>query len=159
MEKLNENQKKVIAKLKSEIQKDIKIAVEMAKYGGLFDLLYFLYTLKINRLELVYKQKKQSSTSLHKIATNLFEETTKYIIQLLLKYSKQNIVKNKKTGMPSVNFKLAESLINQCNLINSKYESIFLMQLFDVEILDENIKNVKINVHEATTNKNKNKFL
>jgi len=158
MKELNENQIKALNKLNVEIQKDIEVAVEMAKYGKLLDLIYFIYSLKTLRLQSVYSDEKGESSSFLKTATNVLEEANKYIIQLLVKYSKPDMVIDKQTGLPVINFNLTQALTKQCTMINSKYEGQSLIQLFDVELLDKDAKKLKIDMKDASTDMDVKKF-
>lgn len=159
MKELTSNQQKALKKLDDEIQNDIQIAKEMAKCGKLLDLIYFVYNLKTVRLRGIYLEDTGDTNSLFKTTSNLLEEAFKYIIQLLVKFFSPEIVTEKESNKPIVNFKLTQALINQCILINSKYESQSIIQLFDVDLLDKDAKKFKIDMNDASTDEDVKKFL
>lgn len=158
MAELNENQRKAFVKLNKEIQKDIQVAVEMAKQGKLFDLFYFIYGLKTLRLQASYAEEVGQMSSLFKVTTNVLEEANKFIIQLLVKFFTPDIAIDKESKVPVINFNLTQALIKQCTLINSKYESLSLVQLFDVELLDEEAKKFKIDMKDMPKDVDAKKF-
>lgn len=158
MKELNEQQLKALKKIETELEKDITIAVEMAKHGMFFDLLYFVYSFKTLRLNEIVANEQKRNTSFLQTTTHAYEDITKYVIQLLTKFGTTELAQDKESGMPHINFNMTEALFKQCTYINSKYESKSMVQLFDIELLDEEAKKLKIDTKSVKTDEDVKKF-
>lgn len=158
MKELSAVQIKALEKLNKELKKDVEVATEMAKQGYLFDLLYFVYSLKSMRIHSVQANDTNQESAFFINTVNLIEESIKYSIQLLAKYASADIVLDKETEIPIVNFKLTQALSKQCTMINSKYESQSMIQLFNVEILDDEVKQLKISMDNIKDDDDAKKF-
>ena len=121
-------------KLRSELDKDIDLAIDMAKSCGLFEFLYFIYHLHILRLLPFFPLAKSKKKEIVNAYSTTIEESVKYIISLIAKYGSGQIAISKKDKTANLNTKLIEIFIKHGNYINSKYESESLIQLFDVQV-------------------------
>ncbi|MES2678530.1 MAG: hypothetical protein V4635_01535 [Bacteroidota bacterium] len=158
MKPLTPEQLKALEKLKTEIEKDIGVAVETAKYAKLFELLYFIYELKRHRLQKVYATDHGEQAVFIQFATNIVEESVKYSIQLIAKYYTPDLTFDKESKKPVINFKVTQLLDKQTTYINSKYESLSMVQLFIVTLMDPGAKKLKIDMSNVNSDIDAKKF-
>lgn len=158
MKELKPDQTKALEKLHKELKKDVNVAIEISKKGYFLELIYFIYNLKSMRIHSIQAKDLSESSSFIDNSFNLIEETIKYAIQLLAKHASPDFVLEAKTEYPIVNFRLVDVLNKQCKMINSKYESESMIQLFDVELLDEDAKQLKINMDNIKEDKDAQKL-
>lgn len=142
---------KALEKLKLELTKDIDSAIEMTESCGLLEFLYFVYQLHWTRLLHLFPNAETQKPELLSVYTNTIEESIKYIISLTAKFGHWGfaMLKNKKT--PFFNIKLVQILLKQGTLINSKYETESMIQLFDVQVSGERNQHVRIDMSTAET--------
>lgn len=148
---MTEEKNKALEKLRSEIDKNIETAVEMAQHCGLLEFLYFIYQLHWTRLLHLFPNAKNQNTQVLSAYTNTIEESLKHIISLTAKFGHWSFAVPKEKGLPFLNIKLVQLLLKQGNLINSKYETESMIQLFDVQVSGERNQLLKIDMSNAET--------
>lgn len=148
-----------LTKLSEEIQKDIATAVELSKQCGVVELLYYLYYFHWIRQLNFFPNAQSENPHLIRAFSNALEDSYKYIISLISKYGSWKIRQPNKKYFPELNIKLVHLLSKHVNLINSKYENISMVQLFDVEVYGERNRYAKIDMSSADTNSDVKKML
>ncbi len=143
--KMNQSER-ALKKLKIEINKDIDLAVNMAKSCGLLELLIFIYWLHLMRLLHLFPHAKNEKKELISCYSNSATETIKYVISLITKYGHWGFAIPKKQKAPSINIRLVQHLLKHGNYINSKYETESMIKLFEVQVSGERDQHVRIDM-------------
>lgn len=150
---------RALKKLKKELDKDIHSLVLFSKEMTIAELLYIIYELHIFRIYNKYLPIDHPGKSkYYKTVTSLAEESFKYLIQILTKHCRKEVVCNK-NGVPKLNVKSLPLLIKISNTINSKYELESLIQLYKVRVSGERDRIIEIDTNNERTDINVKKFV
>jgi hypothetical protein len=142
---------KALEKLRLEINKDIDTATEMAKSCGLLEFLYFIYQLHWTRLLHLFPNAENQKPEILSAYTNTIEESLKYITSLTAKFGHWGFAIPKGEKIPFLNIKLVQVFLKHGNLINSKYETESMIQLFDVQVSGERNQHLRIDMSNVET--------
>ncbi len=135
MEMKSKNDKeRALVKLKKEVNADINTAVKLAKECCIVNLLYLFYQLHIIRISESEHIEAGANEFLQHALSNGFTDSIKYAIGLIAKYG---WVDDEVGGRLKIDGNSITNLILHINLLNSKYENVSLLQLFDVEVYGE----------------------
>lgn len=148
---MTEEKTKALEKLRLEINKDIDTAVDMAKHCGLLEFLFFIYQLHWTRLLHLFPNAQNQKSETLSAYTNTIEESFKYIISLTAKFGHWGFAIHKDEKLPFLNIKLVQVFLKHGNLINSKYETESMIQLFDVQVSGERNQHLRIDMSNAET--------
>ncbi len=133
------NKEKNIKKINEDINNYIKQSVNLANNANIMELLYFIYSLHFLRLS---RPSDYAGTSynpkLIQLSNQQFEEAIKYIIQILAKYSKSEIVEENNRIV--FNQDIIQQILKNANNINSKYETVAMINLFDIKENDNSFE-------------------
>lgn len=149
---MTEEKNKALKKLRLEINKDIDTAIEMSKQCGLLELLYFIYLLHWTRLLHLFPNAQNRNPEILSIYANTIEESLKYNISLIAKFGHWGFTFRKDENLPFLNNMLLQMFLKQGNLINSKYETESMIQLFEVQVSGERNQQLRIDMSNAETN-------
>ncbi len=153
---------KALAKLGREIKKDIDNVKSAAHNCGLFEFLFFIYLLRINRHHKVTEIDK-SVGDLSKNSSLKFlsmsEESLKYMISLVAKYGYGGISISKNDLKPFFDFNLVKILQQYGNLINSKYEFKSLLEIFNVNVTGNDNRFIEVDMSNMEKDLNVRKYM
>ena len=149
---------RAIDKTKLEILKDINDIVYVAKKSGLGELFYYLHYLHFIRLIKKFGDFPESKKKITALYVRQVTDAYKYIIQLLYKHSQKVLVKNKINNL-FLNSKITLFLNKAILNINSKYETLSFLTLFDnIEVSGKRDQFIKVNLEKVTKDDRLNKF-
>lgn len=143
---------RALKKLDTEIDRDIDKLIDASKGSTISELLWWLYLLHLNRvvrsnLDIIPEGVNENSI---KAVTSMGEESLKYLIQLNIKYRRNEL---QQYGEYIVfNQRLTDYLFKNANILNSKYETYSFVNLFEVSVHGDRDRYVKIDMSEVKTN-------
>ncbi|EQA69826.1 hypothetical protein [Leptospira noguchii] len=147
---MSDLKKKAHLKLKKELNKDINKLIEAAaKLTTFMELQYLLYLLHANRTLNTYPDRATfQNKEFIEMVSALEEETIKYVIQLCTKFGKKaaRVING---NFPILNLNIVDFLIHNGNILNSKYEIHYFIELFKIELEGKDDRFMKIHLHEA----------
>lgn len=144
---------RALEKLNLEIRKDIRKLIDSGSNTCFSELLYFAYLLHTNRLRNMYPDIARGvSVEMMQVYTSLTEETLKYLIQICVKFGL------KRYNSEPYNHFLISNMIQSGNILNSKYESKSLIDLFEVEVYGERDRYLKLDMKAVNSNDDVKRF-
>ncbi|KFC20215.1 hypothetical protein [Chryseobacterium sp. FH1] len=152
------DKQKALEKIRIELNKDIDNICEISKNCNFLELLYFVYQLHWVRLLRHFPNAENVNPEVISTYSNSLEESLKYLISLSAKFGKWRIAISKEDNGPILNLPLAQFLIKDANLINSKYETEALIKLFDIRVSGERNQHVRIDMSNAEKDKDVKKL-
>lgn len=140
------HRERAIAKLRTELNKDISRAVNVAKCFGLWELLRLCYVLRMNRVIMTIPHYREKVTPAEMRLFHLYDESLKYAISLSAQHGKWR--QGAPEGDPLVNFDndLVLFLDEICRHINGKYETEMLLHIADVRVSGERDQDCQVNL-------------
>lgn len=147
-----DQKERALKKLQTELNKDIKHAIIMAKECGLLELIYFIYKLHWVRLLPFLANIDQMNKDLVNAFANSTEDSVKYIISLISKFGNWGLKITKEDKKVHINIPLLEEIQRHCNYINSKYEMEPLINLFEVSVSGKRDQHIKIDTSLIDSN-------
>jgi len=137
---------KALTKLRLEINKDIDLAIFMAKSCGILELRFFLCYVRIIRLKTLSALTEEKTEKVSSLYFNAVEDSMKYIISLIAKHGIQNDITPTKNKIPELKLQLVQELLKHINYINSKYEIESTILLYKIEVSGERNQNLKVDL-------------
>jgi hypothetical protein len=151
---------KAIEKTQSELSKDVNEVILFAGHTGLGELLFFLHALHIVRIIGNKNEVPEAEKEAFAVITRQATDAYKYLIQVLYKHGKKRLVEYK-ASKTYINPDLVSALTHSVTHINSKYETLSMLTLFndsDIEVSGERDQFLKMNLDNITKDERLNKF-
>ena len=141
--------------ISDEIKRDINVLIEKSRQTSLFDLECLIYLIFMNKAVMMKK-----IDGINKILCFMQEEAYKYLAQLLIKYGRKAYPCDVDTGELIFDPNDLEKMISVGNRLNSKYDTLAVIKLLDVEVSDvKNKKHIKFSYEKLKNNYDFNALL
>ncbi|MBF9848084.1 hypothetical protein I4P56_19960 [Enterobacter hormaechei] len=122
---------KKISELQNEIDNEIARAARLARKCNLWDLRFFIYLLRLNRISML--SNKNETTQPSNLLLHMNDDALKYAIQLTAKYANWHDAASVNQSMNNYDSTRAQRLMEATRKINGLFDHAMLLNVSEIE--------------------------